>query len=115
MLRGGVAEALARTAAMVREDLDALDELTPAPGTMAVDELAALTPGIRRRTIRAWLREHGVTPTATHVTAVDALVTDWHGQGPVALPAALEARRRSGRLHLADSASRTGNGAQLRR
>jgi tRNA(Ile)-lysidine synthase len=46
---------------------------------------------------------------------VDALVTDWHGQGPVALPAALEAGRRSGRLHIADSASETGNGAQLRR
>ena len=35
-----------------------------------------------------------------HVLAVDALVTDWHGQGAVALPGGVAARRAYGRLAL---------------
>ncbi|MFS0706224.1 TilS substrate-binding domain-containing protein, partial [Cellulomonas sp. 179-A 9B4 NHS] len=35
-----------------------------------------------------------------HVLAVDALVTDWHGQGDAHLPGARAARRACGRLYL---------------
>jgi tRNA(Ile)-lysidine synthase len=35
---------------------------------------------------------------ARHVEAMDQLVTDWHGQGPLHLPGAVELRRRSGHL-----------------
>ncbi|HEX6755266.1 MAG TPA: ATP-binding protein, partial [Mycobacteriales bacterium] len=118
VLAGGVAEALARTAELVREDLDALDALTPSATDRTLDaaQLAARPAAIRTRTLRAWLRANGVPAvTSAQLRAVDALVSDWHGQGAVALPSGLEAVRRSGRLHLADSATRTGNGAQLRR
>ena len=123
VLAGGVAEALARTADLLREDLDALDELVPdvTDDTLDAAALRGSPPAVRRRVLRGWLRDNGVPPvTAAHLRALDALVADWHGQGAVALPSGLEAVRRSGRLHLADppsgtAATRTGSGAQLRR
>src|SRR5207237_10229167 len=102
---------------------DTRHALTPDVTEDTVDAatLAALPAALRTRALRAWLRANGVPAvTSAQVAAVDALVADWHGQGPVALPAGLEAVRRSGRLHLAapatrPPATRTGNGAQLRR
>ena len=49
--------------------------------TLDVDVLASAQPGVRRAAIAAWLTERGA-PSASwvHVTAVEALVTDWHGQ-----------------------------------
>ena len=51
-----------------------------------------------------------------HVLAVDALVTDWHGQGPVALPGGVAARRACGRLALgpapASSREHAGDGLE---
>ena len=49
--------------------------------TLDVDVLASAQPGVRRAAIAAWLTERGA-PLASwvHVTAVEALVTDWHGQ-----------------------------------
>ena len=126
VLAGGAAAALARTADLLRADLDALDELAaavaatvvnPPPATVAaagavpaagavltVDAvaLAAYPAAIRTRVLRGWLRAAGVPPLAyAQLRAVDALVADWHGQGPVALRSGLAARRASGRLHLA--------------
>lgn len=109
----GVAAALARTADQCRDDADLLDTLadeayaalTPEicehgrTGVSAAD-LAALPPALRRRVL---LRLARVTLTAAHLAAVDALVTAWHGQGPVALPGPVEARRCCGRLCLADT------------
>jgi tRNA(Ile)-lysidine synthase len=49
--------------------------------------------------LRAWLRERSVPDLqAVHLTAVDALLTHWHGQGPVALPGGASVVRASGRL-----------------
>jgi tRNA(Ile)-lysidine synthase len=100
-LQGGVAEALARTAELLRDDLDALDELaaavTPA-GPLSADELRAHPRAIRTRVLRCWA---GIPLTAAQLRALDALVADWHGQGPVALPSGRTVRRVSGMLHLA--------------
>jgi len=38
--------------------------------------------------------------TERHITALDALVTAWHGQGPVRLPGGVHAARRCGTLVL---------------
>jgi tRNA(Ile)-lysidine synthase len=101
-LQGGVAEALARTAELVRDDLDALDglaaALTPAASTLPVDGLAAQPRAIRTRVLRNWV---GIPLTAAQLRALDALVADWHGQGPVALPSGRTVRRASGMLLLA--------------
>jgi tRNA(Ile)-lysidine synthase len=92
---------LARTADLLRADADALDDLVaaiqlgPEP---AVDQLLELPTAIRTRAIKRWLRD--IPATAVHIEAVDALLIDWHGQGPVALPLGQSVIRRHGRLHL---------------
>ncbi|MGY1659830.1 tRNA lysidine(34) synthetase TilS [Geodermatophilus sp. SYSU D00705] len=111
VLGGGVAPALARTAAMLREDLDALDDLaaaelsrlagaeSPPADPVPARDLAALPPALRRRVLRGWLRGAGVPDLqAVHLAAVDALLTRWRGQGRVDLPGGAGVVRASGRL-----------------
>ena len=116
VLQGGVAAALARTAELVRDDGDALDALAleflaapqgacaaanDATQALSLDAagLAALPRAIRSRVLRLWAQRCGAAPlSAVHVTALDALVTAWHGQGPLELPGALRVQRSSGRL-----------------
>ena len=104
----GVAAALARTADQLREDADHLDALADAACRLAVSRLEVDTPGPRRvhlepvvvevdaswrlpRAVRTrvWRRllvaagaPAGQVSTR-HTEACDALLTDWHGQGPV--------------------------------
>ncbi len=60
--------------------------------------LAALPLALRTRVLRAWLLEAGGRDlSAAHIRAVDALVADWHGQGPLHLPG-VRAERRGGML-----------------
>jgi tRNA(Ile)-lysidine synthase len=105
VLGGGVAPALARTAAQLREDLDALDALAAAalpPGEeLPVDDVAGLPAALRRRVLRLWLIEGGVPDLhAVHLAAVDALLTRWRGQGRIDLPGGAGVVRTSGRLVL---------------
>ncbi len=93
----GVAEALARSAAQLREDADALDAL--APLTDDVAELAALPAALRSRALKRLAEQRcGRAVTAAHVAALRALVEDWHGQGAVALPGGGKITRTGGRL-----------------
>lgn len=99
----GVADALARTAQLAREDADLLDELArqvPGAGAAELDcaGLAALPPALRSRVLRNWLAGRGVLDLqATHLRSVDRLVTEWHGQRRVEVPGAA-VRRIGGRL-----------------
>lgn len=98
VLGGGVAEALSRTAAALREDTDALDDtaaqVRPAGGELDVATLVPLPDAVRRRVIRAWLLAGGACAlTDRQIRAVDALVTDWRGQGGVAVPGGLARER----------------------
>ena len=100
VLQGGVAEALARTAALLQDDLDALDALADdvvrpcadrglrrRGGHLEVAAVADLPRAVRTRVLRAWALGVGAASSrAVHIAALDALVTDWHGQGPVDLP-----------------------------
>lgn len=111
VLGGGVAEALARTAGALREDNEVLDAL--AEQVLArcgehpeVDVIQDLPVALRLRVIRGWLLTGGATGlTDLQIRAVDALVTDWRGQGGVAVGCAvprtrLFAERRGTRLAL---------------
>ena len=108
VLGGGVAPALARTAALLREDLDLLDRLARAEldrladeGALPATQTAALPTALRRRVLRDWLRDGGVPDVqAVHLGAVDALLTTWRGQGRVDLPGGAGVVRASGRLVL---------------
>ena len=107
----GVAAALARTAAHLRADADALDgwaarALAEAlrDGGLDTAALAALPTAVRTRALRAAALAAGAPASdlsAAHVEAVDRLVTDWHGQGPLQLPGGVTARRTCGTLTLA--------------
>jgi len=101
VLQGGVAEALARTASLLSDDLDALDELAAGHTEQSVAELADLPRAVRTRVLRGWLLPWcGDQLSATHLAAVDALITDWHGQGPLDLPGGIRVSRASGRLEI---------------
>jgi len=124
VLGGGVAPALARTAALLREDLDALDDLAAgqlarlaaegggADGGLPAPELAQLPAALRRRVLRGWLRASGVPDLqAVHLGAVDALLTRWRGQGRVDLPGGAGVVRASGRLAILPPEDRGGRPA----
>lgn len=108
VLSGGVADALARTAAQLREDGDALDTWAAQAtddvvedGEVDVGAVAGLPPAVRRRVLRTWLLAGGVPElTDAHLRSADDLVGDWHGQGGVWLPGGLVVRRSHGRLLL---------------
>jgi tRNA(Ile)-lysidine synthase len=101
-----VAAALARTAALLREDLDVLDRLAaaelaglPAGADLSVSRVAGLPDAVRRRVLRGWLREAAIPDLqSVHLRQVDALLTRWHGQGRVGLPGGAGVVRASGRL-----------------
>ncbi|MFF3864275.1 tRNA lysidine(34) synthetase TilS [Micromonospora sp. NPDC001898] len=74
-------------------------------GGLSVEALAGLAPAVRTRVLHAWARELGAAPAALshrHVAALDALVTDWRGQGATHLPGGIRVVRRAGRLTAAD-------------
>jgi tRNA(Ile)-lysidine synthase len=125
----GVAAALARTAALLREDADALDALAAellrralvpagpgvpaAPGVPAgpadgavlleVAALEAAPAALLGRVLRSAAVLAGAPPgavTREHVRALAGLVVDWHGQGPLHLPGRVGATRTCGRLAL---------------
>ncbi len=105
----GVVDALARSAKILREDADALDFLADQfmagvdPSSLAVDDLAALPKAIRIRVLRLAIFAAGApvgSLSAEHLQPVEALITDWHGQGEIALPGGVKVARISGRLSL---------------
>jgi tRNA(Ile)-lysidine synthase len=106
---------LASVASLARDDKEYLDEMADAVHAQAVEllhgdalqDLRASRPvarldvtvlrsqhcAIRRRVIARTLAELGISFTARHVEAVDALIVDWHGQGGVRLPSQYSANR----------------------
>lgn len=103
LIGGDAVEPLAQAADRVAADNALLEELA-GPPTDDCAELAAQAGPLRRRRIAAWLRERGVRVTGASISAIEALCTDWRGQGGVAVgrtaTGRLEVRRVSGRLAL---------------
>lgn len=101
VLGGGVAEALARTAAALRENTELIDSLAAqaqpraATGAGLATDVLAESPGpVRRAVIRGWLLAGGARDlTDEQIRRVDALVTGWRGQGGVAVGSGLRGRR----------------------
>ena len=100
---------LARTARLVAADTAVLDEQAAAvlagavepDGALCLDRISGIADALRTRVLHSWARRLGASGSALshrHVGALDALVGQWHGQGPVALPGGIEVVRRGGRL-----------------
>jgi tRNA(Ile)-lysidine synthase len=108
----GVVANLARTAALVAADVSFLDQVSTealaacrSAAGLSVAALSGLSPAIRSRVLHAWAKELGAPGAALshrHVAALDALVTEWHGQGPTALPDGIVVGRRAGDLARTD-------------
>jgi tRNA(Ile)-lysidine synthase len=102
----GVVSNLARTAALLADDVELLDGLASAVdagdgSSLSVAALEGLPAALRTRVLHGWARDLGVSGSALaarHVAALDALVTAWHGQGPVSLPGGVQVARHAGRL-----------------
>ncbi|WP_326645970.1 tRNA lysidine(34) synthetase TilS [Streptosporangium sp. NBC_01755] len=116
----GVAEALARTADLCRDDADALDAWAAeayariavrdcalsdiGAVTMAVRDLEGLPAAVRRRVLRRAAIDAGAPPgtlAASHVLQMDRLVTAWRGQRRIEVPGGVGAIRRYDTLILA--------------
>jgi tRNA(Ile)-lysidine synthase len=107
----GIAAALARSAALLRDDADALDAIAGAEisrhnlADLECSELELLPRAIRTRILRSAIYAAGAPSgsiSADHIGAVEALVTSWHGQGLVSLPGGVKVERISGRLSLSN-------------
>lgn len=104
-----VVSGLARSARQLGDDADALDALAreAAPGlvdgdgALDVAGLGLLPRALRTRIIRSAAIRAGCPAgalTSAHVDRLEALVSDWHGQGGVDLPGGLAGARAYGRL-----------------
>ena len=105
----GVADALVRSAKLLRDDADALDQWADEvfedldPISLVIETLTSLPRAIRTRVIRRAIYLAGAPSgslSADHIEPVESLVTAWKGQGPVSLPGGVTVERISGRLSL---------------
>ena len=105
----GIAEALARSSYQLRDDADALDhwakreEIHLDLSDLDCAHLETLPRAIRTRVIRAAIYAAGAPAGMVsweHVSAVEALITAWSGQGALNLPGGVKVERISGRLSL---------------
>jgi tRNA(Ile)-lysidine synthase len=65
--------------------------------------VAELPVAVRRRVWRMLASAHGSRGgdlSAVHLDALDRLLSDWRGQGPVSLPGGLSAQRAAGILRI---------------
>lgn len=108
VLGGGVTAALARTAALIDDDLTALDELAAAlhAGLCNPDPtvagLAPLAPALRRRVLRRWLQDNEIGElTADHYERIDDVLIGRSVPGSqVRLPGGIDLTEADGVLQL---------------
>ena len=109
VLGGGVSAALARTASMMRDDLDALDEIAAAAldaavrhdGRLDVDALSGQPTAVLGRVLRAWAADGGAGPlTFDHLSRMITQLTDPRGPAQVRIPGGLDVVRIGNSLRL---------------
>jgi tRNA(Ile)-lysidine synthase len=109
VLGGGVRSALARTASLMRDDLDALDDIAAAAlhaavrqdRTLDVDALSGQPAAVLGRVLRAWVADGGGGPlTFDHLTRMITQLTDPRGAAQVRIPGAVDVVRAGNSLRL---------------
>jgi len=110
----GVTEALARTADLLRDDADALDDFANQfftqvdPASIEIADLMRLPKAIRTRVLRLAIYKAGAPSgmlSADHIAQAEALISQWHGQGEVSLPGNVKLSRNSGRITLSSGSN----------
>ena len=105
----GISDALSRSAHLLRDDADALDHWAKCEEIhlnlcdLDCAHLETLPRAIRTRIIRSAIYAAGAptgSVSADHVSAVEALISAWKGQGALNLPGGVKVERISGRLSL---------------
>lgn len=105
----GIVDALSRSADLLRDDADALDRYSEEffakidPSDIDVTLIATLPRAVRTRVLRMAIYAAGAPAgslSADHIAPIEALVSEWHGQGPASLPGGVKVERKSGRLSL---------------
>lgn len=105
----GIAQALVRSAHLLRDDADALDhwahreEIHLDLADLDCAHLETLPRAIRTRVLRAAIYAAGAPAgmvSLEHVSAVEALISAWSGQSALNLPGGVKVERISGRLSL---------------
>lgn len=105
----GVTDALTRSARLLRDDADALDQWADEvfdeldPISLDIATLETLPRAIRSRVLRKAIYLAGAPSgslSADHIEPVESLVTAWKGQGVISLPGGVTVERISGRLSL---------------
>ena len=113
----GIVGGLARSATLLRDDADALDEWAErecdrwaSDGRIEVNALAALPRAVRTRVLRRMCIEAG-SPAGDlshdHVVAVERMASEWRGQGPTCLPGGITVSRAGGWVSVGQSAPRS--------
>ncbi len=105
----GVTDALTRSARLLRDDADALDQWADEvfdeldPISLDIATLETLPRAIRSRVLRKAIYLAGAPSgslSADHIEPVESLVTAWKGQAAISLPGGVTVARISGRLSL---------------
>lgn len=105
----GISKALARSADLLRDDADALDAMAELAmsnfdlSDLDCQHLHQLPRALRTRILKSAIYAAGApvgSIRADHVAVVEALVTNWRGQGALNLPGGVKVERISGRLSL---------------
>lgn len=110
VLHGGVVPALARTAELMADDLDALAaladralaEVVAADGSLDCPALAGWPRAVRRRVLKTWVRQRTGITTLTYrqLVALEGSVIQGHSRQAVRLPGGVDAVRIRTRLYL---------------
>ena len=100
VLGDSVVEALDRTSMLLKNDNDILDQIAlnhyQENRQLLISKLEDLHSAIRTRVIKLAALDAGVNPgpfSFEHIEAIDALVTNWHGQSHIDLPGFVQASR----------------------
>ena len=83
LIGGDAVPALAATADRIAEDRSLIEQLVDLTPTTSCVELGRDAGAVRRRRLAKWLLDEGVRVQGDQLAAIEALVTDWHGQGPI--------------------------------
>ena len=100
LLGGDAVPALATTANRIAADQALIEQLADLTLTTSCVELEGDAGPVRRRRLAIWLLDEGVRVQGDQLAAIEALVTNWRGQGPIAVGGGRAVVRVDGKLVL---------------